>query len=326
MSIHRINLSLMRGIVLFLALAASSGNTWAASSGCAYPEAGKSGGTGMGGTGIAANGSGIGGTGVRPEGNTQLAGNVIFSQGTVEAQSGGRSRSLAKGAPVCEGETIVTAQAGRVQIRMADGGLISVRPETQVRIDQFHFDGKEDGTEKSVIALLQGGFRALTGMIGHTHKENYKITTPTATIGIRGTDHEPMYIPNPAPGQAAAAAPGTYDKVNSGGVVISTPQGAVDVKPNQVGFVPNEPSTPPVILKEVPHFYQGESGGEAGFKAGEPGGGNEVSKEPAEHAQKPEAGQGAEIHAPEPHAPEMKAPEVKVPEMQQAPETHGPED
>ena len=39
---------------------------------------------------------------------------------------------------------------------------------------------------------------------------------PTATIGIRGTDHEPVFIPEPKPGETPVGQPGTYDKVNSG--------------------------------------------------------------------------------------------------------------
>ncbi len=318
-------------------LVALSANAWAVSSGCAYPASADPGGTGMGGTGAPARGSGIGGTGITPRSEQvkgELAGNVIFSQGMVEAQSKGRTRALAKGAPVCVGETIVTSPASQVQIRMADGGLISIRPETKIRINAFHFDGKEDGTERSEIALLQGRFRALTGMVGHTHKENYVIQTPNAFIGIRGTDHEPMYIPNPAPGQAAVGVPGTYDKVNSGGVVIRTSHGSVEVKPNQVGFAPNDPALPPVLLKELPKFYHAE-GAEGAHGSAEPHEGREASGEPAGHEQKPESGQGAEVHAPEPGATEIKAPDVKAPEVQtpeiqtpemQAPELHTPDD
>lgn len=304
-------------------------DAWAISGGCTYPIDVKAGAGGMGGTGMPAQG-GIGGTGVAPRSEPikgEVAGSILFSQGNVEAQSEGRTRSLAKGASVCVGETIVTSPSSQVQIRMADGGLISMRPETKIRINAFHFDGKEDGTEKSEIALMQGSFRALTGLVGHTHKENYVIQTPNAYIGIRGTDHEPVYIPNPAPGQAAAGVPGTYDKVNSGGVVIRTPQGSVEVKPNQVGFASNDPAAHPLLLKELPKFYRAESGAENNHAGAESHEGHETSGEAAGHGHDSESGQGAEIHAPEPGANEVKSPEVKVPEVQvpevQTPESHG---
>lgn len=324
MRVRPVNLFLLRAALVFGLLLAAGAHAWAEPAGCAYADGAKSG-AGIGGTGSAANGSGIGGTGIVQDsgaGKAELAGNVIFSQGAVVAERGGRTRPLAKGAQVCAGETIVTSQSGRAQIRMADGGMLALRPDTKIRIDAFHFDGKEDGTEKSAIALLQGGFRALTGSIGHTNKANYLISTPTATIGIRGTDHEPMYIPEPAPGQAAAVAPGTYDKVNSGGVVIRSPQGEVEVRPSQVGFVPIDPSAAPSILKEVPRFYRAETGAEEGRFGSR--GGNDASRGEGGRVQSPEP-HGGEMRAPDPGGSEPRMPEVRIPETQ-TPETHGPED
>ena len=254
-------LHLAKTLFLFAMLAAG-GAVQAASLGCNYSGIKAQGVGGIGGTGAISDGSGIGGTGhgsgIGGTGKTadmgKPAGSVLFSRGMVMAQLQGHKRKLVKGAQVCVGETITTASNSVVQLKMADGGMLSVRPATKLRIEVFHFDGKEDGTERSRIALLQGGFRALTGLIGHTHKANYKITTPGAIIGIRGTDHEPMYIPTPAPGQKAIGVPGTYDKVNSGGVVITTAGGSVDVKPDEIGFVPNTPDVAPRLLKQIPRI------------------------------------------------------------------------
>ncbi len=333
MKIRRANPAFLRALALMGAFAFMSASAWAAPAGCGLPAGGSGmggtgvvaagsgmGGTGavaegsgMGGTGVVAAGTGMGGTGIQPEA-AQPVGSVIFSQGVAEARGAGGSRPLVKGAPVCVGETIVTSAAAKVQIRMADGGMISVRPDTMMKIDVFRYDGKEDGTERSMITLLQGGFRALTGMIGHTHKENYTIRTPFASIGIRGTDHEPMFIPNPAPGATATATPGTYDKVNSGGVVIRNPQGSVEVRPDQVGFVPNDPALAPALLKEMPVFYRpaGAEHDGAGRGRGE--------HEPSSRAGEPERGEGAEIRVPEPEPAEVQSPEISVPEIQ-APET-----
>lgn len=313
-----------------------SAPAWGALPGCGSPVAAQAGGSGMGGTGDVAGRSGIGGTGTVAEGSgmggtgirTAAAGHVIFSQGTAEARAEGGSRTLVKGSPVCVGETIVTAQASQVQIRMADGGMISVRPGTKMKIDVFHFDGKEDGTEKSVITLLRGGFRALTGMVGHTHKDNYSIRTPFAVIGIRGTDHEPMFIPNPGPGEKAMGTPGTYDKVNSGGVVIRNAEGAVDVKPDQVGFVPNNPAATPTLLKEMPNFYHPLDRGEAREGASSRRGEGEVRGAQHEHEHGGEHRHSGRMHIPEPHTREFGSPEIGHPEIQspETPESPGTDD
>lgn len=186
-----------------------------------------------------------------------VAGRFQFVNGDVKVvATNGKERSASKGSEVSEGESVVTSPSASAQIKMVDDGLIVVRPDTKLRITTFLYSGKTDGSERSFISLFRGGFRAITGAIGRVNKDNYKIETPTATIGIRGTDHEPTFIPNPAPGQVAIAEPGTYDKVNSGAAVLSTANGMIVIKPDQAGFVPNIGNAAPKILATIPAFLR----------------------------------------------------------------------
>ena len=50
---------------------------------------------------------------------------------------------------------------------MIDGAVIALRAQSEFRIDEYRFNGKEDGTEKATMSLLKGGIRAVTGVIGH---------------------------------------------------------------------------------------------------------------------------------------------------------------
>ena len=139
-----------------------------------------------------------------------VAGNVQFVIGDVKLITpAGVTLALQKGAEINEGDRIVTADRASAQIKMVDGGFIAIRPNTDMGFDTYRYSGKEDGTENAIVSLLQGGFRTITGVIGRTNKQNYLVKTVTATIGIRGTDHEPMVILAPRPGQVAIAAPGT---------------------------------------------------------------------------------------------------------------------
>ncbi len=184
------------------------------------------------------------------------AGNVQFVIGDVKlVTKAGETRALVKGAEINEGDKIVTAAGASAQLKMVDGGFIAVRPNTNMTFDTYRYSGKQDGSENAVVSLLQGGFRTITGLIGHTNKQNYLVKTETATIGIRGTDHEPMVILPPLPGQAAIAPPGTYDKVNVGVAFIRTDAGSVDIQRNQVGFAPITRAAP-VILPRIPPFYK----------------------------------------------------------------------
>lgn len=181
------------------------------------------------------------------------AGRLQFATGDVQILSSDRrTRTGSKGDAVREGDTISTGNGAAAQIVMSDGGIIAMRSGTQLVIQQFRFSGKDDGSESSVLSLLKGGFRTITGIIGRRNRDNYRVQTSTATIGIRGTDHEVYHIPPPLPGEQSAGEPGTYNRVNSGETYLRTEQGTTFVGPNQIAYA--APKLAPQILKTTPGF------------------------------------------------------------------------
>ena len=162
-----------------------------------------------------------------------LAGQVQFTMGTVQVVTAeGNAHLLKKGDPIYEGDTVNTIVSSSAQIKMKDGGFIAVRHDTKMRFDKFVFKGTQNGEEKSFFSLFKGGFRAVTGLIGSVNKQNYKIVTPAATIGVRGTDHETYFVPI----STAQVQAGAYSKVNVGETTLTTNQGTINVLPNQMGF------------------------------------------------------------------------------------------
>jgi len=185
------------------------------------------------------------------------AGRVHAVTGEVRVISAdGKAQLLYKGLAINEGDTLASAANASAQIKMVDDGLILLRADTTLQIKTFRYHGQADGSEMGVLSLLKGGLRVISGVIGKINRDKYKIATPTAVIGIRGTDHEPMFIPDPAPGQTPLAAPGTYDKVNEGATVISTASGSVVINPGKAGFVPNDITVAPFVLSNIPEFYK----------------------------------------------------------------------
>ena len=165
-----------------------------------------------------------------------VAGHTQFVNGSVQLTNAtGQTRPMRKGDAVHESDTVITAKGGSTQIKMLDGGQIAVRSDSRVKIDKFVFSGKEDGNERSFFSLMKGGFRAITGLIGHKNKENYRIAANGSTIGIRGTDHETILVV-PGSEMAAIAPVGLYNKVNSGETVMTTDKGTIHILPNQMGF------------------------------------------------------------------------------------------
>ena len=164
-------------------------------------------------------------------------GTVIAVSGSVSALSAdGKSRVLQKGALLSQGETAVTGKDGRVDLRFSDESLVQLRPETQFRVDEYSYvvtgSGKTDGNEKSFFSLLKGGFRAISGMIGKLRRNSYAVVTPTATIGIRGTDY------------SAALDNGLHVSVARGEISLDNNAGSFAVAEGQSAYVANADSAP----------------------------------------------------------------------------------
>lgn len=184
-------------------------------------------------------------------GERNVAGIIELIEGDVRVFDVDRKpRSAARGDKVYEGESIVTGRDGEVHLSMEDSGFIGVRPDTRMRFTRYQARGET--TDASVIGLLKGAVRSVTGWIGKYNGSSYQIRTPTATIGVRGTDHETLVIPQ---GQGNDEA-GTYDKVNIGGTTLQTKHGKVDVEPNRAGFVSHRGGARPQLLAQVPHFFK----------------------------------------------------------------------
>lgn len=183
------------------------------------------------------------------------AGVFQFTAGDVRVVlAAGSERPAAKGSPISVGDTVTTAKASMAQIKMGDGAIIVVQPESRLTVAEYRYSGKEDGTERVQFRLEQGGIRSVTGAIGHTHKGNYMIETPIAHIGVRGTDHESWYFPSAASLDGVPAEAGLYNKVNVGLTYIQTSSGEVAIAPNQVGYAASAIDRPH-LLGVMPGFF-----------------------------------------------------------------------
>jgi hypothetical protein len=185
------------------------------------------------------------------------AGRVMVVSGAAKAINvQGKERNLEKGGDVYPGDKIVTPEGSLVQMRLNDGGYLSIRPSTEMVIDRFVYDDKNAANSNFLVSLVRGGFRSITGLIGRTNPAAYQIRTSTATLGIRGTDHEPMVIPEGLPGPGGLTPPGIYDKVNDGETFIQNKFGVLSLKRGDVGFAPAKPDVAPQVLLKVPEFYK----------------------------------------------------------------------
>lgn len=195
-------------------------------------------------------------------------GTVTHIHGDVSATAtiGGARRSLKVGDAVFVGDRVRAEPAAEALMKTVDAGRVAIRPGTDFVAEHVVAEGKP--SDAMTVRLIAGSLRVITGWISRVSRANHKLVTPTATIGIRGTDHEP-YVLSVDRASATGHKPGTYDKVNLGNTTMIVGDNRLDIASGQVGFVreaaaSDEPAAKtrllltilmPVLLDKVPDFY-----------------------------------------------------------------------
>ncbi len=197
-----------------------------------------------------------------------LAPLLAFGQATVQNLSGtlsvqrpdGSMLALAERSSVFVGDVISTERDSYAQLRFTDGGQVTLRPNTQLKIETYTYEEGRPDRDSLAMQLFKGGLRSLTGLIGKrtTNRNAYRMVTSTATIGIRGTDYSAIDIPVPPPGRSAPTnlpPPGVYVTVADGQVAFIS--GGVEqlVGIGQVGFSSNI-NLPPTLVPPPPNLPQ----------------------------------------------------------------------
>ena len=123
----------------------------------------------------------------------ETAGRVNFvSGGVVAVSADGSKRTLTRGDFINSGERIETNR-GRAQIRFTDGSFLSLQPDTVFGVDNYTFSKAKPEEGSLLFNFVRGSMRTVSGAIGKVNRANYKVKTPVATIGIRGTGYASSY-------------------------------------------------------------------------------------------------------------------------------------
>ncbi|HED32941.1 MAG TPA: hypothetical protein ENJ08_01805 [Gammaproteobacteria bacterium] len=147
-------------------------------------------------------------------------GSVIKKQGKVFAiSSEAKSRNLNVGSEVFVGDRIYSGVKGFVRMSMIDEAKIDLRCNSEMLIEEYKL---KQGDNRSVIHLIKGSVKKITGSIGKMAEDLYEMRTPLATVGVRGTEYAIRVL-------QAHGCDGSVD-VNSKGLFVKVNRGFVDVK------------------------------------------------------------------------------------------------
>jgi OmpA-OmpF porin, OOP family len=157
-----------------------------------------------------------------PAANVASAGTVMQVRGEVTVIRAGGSVKLAEGDNIREGDTISTPVGASVLLQLSDDAKLLVRAGTTVRLTQIVNDGPVE-KRSQFIELTLGALRYVTGALGKLQPQAVRFKTPTASVGIRGTDIDIVYTIATRSLQPA----GTYVRVNTGAVDLNGSDGSV---------------------------------------------------------------------------------------------------
>ena len=117
---------------------------------------------------------------------TSLNGEVIATD------SRGNKRRLVGKADLYEGDRLTTEKGSSVVVKMIDDAEIHLKQDSSVRITEYKMKSGFERGSSSILDLIKGGLKTLTGAIGGNPLSVYRFQTGVVTIGVRGTEYVVM--------------------------------------------------------------------------------------------------------------------------------------
>jgi hypothetical protein len=158
------------------------------------------------------------------------------------------SRKLAKGGSVYLGDKVVTGESGTVRLKMIDDAVLDLRCFSIMVIEEYALNTTN---RRSIINLLQGSLKKVTGQIGKLTEDIYELKTPVASVGVRGTEYALRVFQSKGCGGTIDADDGLYVEVIKGLIDVHNNAGSEIVAKGETAYV-SLPQTAPKKVKIKP--------------------------------------------------------------------------
>jgi hypothetical protein len=198
---------------------------------------------------------------------TKKVGVVIESNGSVVAVDKNKvSRKLNIASTIFIGDKVITGEDGFVRLRMVDDAVLELHCYSIMVIEDYAIN---TANRRSILNLLQGSLRKITGKIGKQSADTYELKTPVASIGVRGTEYALRVFQSKGCGGTVDADDGLYLEVIKGLVDVHNKSGKAVAAKGDTVYVALPESAPkkekikPGVLEPV-SIEVPESDGESG--------------------------------------------------------------
>lgn len=112
---------------------------------------------------------------------------LVLGKAYIERSTQSRERVRA-GTAIHVSDTILTEANGHVHIQFEDGGLVSVRPGSRLDVVRYDYDAARPEQSSVKFHLQEGVTRSISGDAARSARQRFRLNTPIAAIGVRGTD------------------------------------------------------------------------------------------------------------------------------------------
>lgn len=179
-------------------------------------------------------------------------GQITHLSGVLTAKrADGSTKLFSVKSEVLEGDMLTTEQDTYARVKFADGGEVVMRPGSQLKVASYSFNQAKPESDNVILDMLRGGLRAVTGLIGKRNRDAVRVTTATATIGIRGTHFGALMCQNDCGDIPTVTGKppenGLHLDVTDGAIVVKNQAGEQVIASGQFGFV-RSVTAPPVIV------------------------------------------------------------------------------
>lgn len=140
-------------------------------------------------------------------------GDVFIVIGEADAQRAKKDDAITSGTIINTGDN------SHAVLKFEDGQVVVMQSNSSFQVREYSYEAKQVEKSNIVFAMFRGGMRFVTGLIGQRNRDAFKLATPNATIGIRGTEFMVVMGNSPMYSQVVS---GSIGMTNAAGTTVLT--------------------------------------------------------------------------------------------------------
>ena len=157
-------------------------------------------------------------------------GDVTITRGKAPA------RAVLKNSIVTSNSLVSTGEESHAVLKFLDGQVVAMKANSVFNVREYRFEPKKAEESNIIFSGIRGGFLFITGLIAKRNSKSFRLSTPNATIGVRGTKF-----------MVAMDNGALYGKVMAGTISMANDAGAAQFKAGQ-NILVSSPSVMPVAI------------------------------------------------------------------------------